>query len=65
MTENADSRGFGGGKKIKGRKRHIIVDKLGLLLAVSVTVGSADDGTIAPRVLRELTAEHHSRLKLL
>ncbi|MHC5545063.1 IS5 family transposase, partial [Singulisphaera rosea] len=64
-TENAESRGFDGGKKINGRKRHIIVDKLGLLLAVAVTVASADDGTIAPKVLGELTAEHRSRLKLL
>ncbi|MHC5537540.1 transposase [Singulisphaera rosea] len=54
-----------GGKKINGRNRHIVVDKLGLLLAVAVTVASADDGTIAPRVLGELTAEHRSRLKML
>src|SRR5499433_2357849 len=29
-TEIADSRGYDGGKKITGRKRHILVDKLGL-----------------------------------
>ena len=29
-TEIADSRGYDGGKKITGRKRHIIVDTLGL-----------------------------------
>ena len=40
-TEIADDRGYDGGKKITGRKRHIIVDKLGLLLAVLVTVASA------------------------
>src|SRR3954454_6417798 len=61
-TEIADSRGFDGGKKIKGRKRHIIVDKLGLLLVVVVSVASADDGTFAPEVLGRLTAEHRSRL---
>ena len=64
-TEIADSRGFDGGKKISGRKRHIIVDKLGLLLVVLVTVASADDGTIAPEVLGGLTTEHRSRLKNL
>ena len=64
-TEIADSRGYDGGKKITGRKRHLIVDTLGLLLVVVVTVASADDGTIAPKVLKRLTAEHRSRLELL
>ena len=62
-TEIADSRGYDGGKKITGRKRHILVDKLGLLLVVLVTVASADDGTIAPEVLGRLTAEPQSRLR--
>jgi putative transposase len=62
-TEIADSRGFDGGKLITGRKRHILVDKLGLLLVVVVSVASADDGTFAPEVLGRLTAEHQSRLK--
>ena len=64
-TEIADSRGYDGGKKINGRKRQIVVDTLGLLIVVLVTVASADDGTIAPEVLRQLTAEHLSRLELL
>jgi putative transposase len=62
-TEIADSRGYDGGKKITGRKRHILVDKLGLLLVVVVSVASADDGTFAPNVLAELTTEHQMRLK--
>ena len=37
-TEVAEDRGYDGGKKITGRKRHIIVDTLGLLLVVLVTV---------------------------
>jgi putative transposase len=64
-TESADSRGYDGGQKITGRKRHLIVDTLGLLLVVVVTVASADDGTIAPEVLGRLTAEHRTRLELL
>jgi putative transposase len=64
-TESAEDRGYDGGKKITGRKRHLIVDTLGLLLVVVVTVASADDGTIAPAVLGRLTAEHRSRLELL
>jgi putative transposase len=55
-------RGYDGGKKLRGRKRHIIVDNLGLLLAVLVTAACADDGTTAPQVLGKLTAEHRSRL---
>jgi putative transposase len=64
-TEVADGRGYDGGKKITGRKRHIIVDTLGLLLVVVVSVASADDGTFAPEVLARLTAEHRTRLNLL
>jgi putative transposase len=62
-TEIADDRGYDGGKKITGRKRHIIVDVLGLLVVVLVTVASADDGTIAPEVLGKLTSEHQTRLE--
>jgi putative transposase len=62
-TEIAADRGYDGGKRITGRKRHIVVDTLGLLLVVLVTVASADDGTIAPKVLGQLTTAHQTRLK--
>jgi putative transposase len=62
-TEIADSRGYDGGKKITGRKRHILVDKLGLLVVAVVSVAAADDGTFAPNVLGRLTAEHRTRLR--
>ena len=42
-TVGAASRGFDGGKKINGRKRHIAVDTLGLLLAVVVTAAGVQD----------------------
>jgi len=64
-TEIADDRDYDGGKKITGRKRHIIVDTLGLLVVALVTIASADDGTIAPEVLRKLSAEHVTRLELI
>jgi putative transposase len=64
-TEIADDRSYDGGKKITGRKRHIVVDTLGLLIVCAVTIASADDGTIAPVVLGRLTDEHRSRLELL
>jgi putative transposase len=64
-TEIAEDRGFDGGKLITGRKRHILVDSLGLLLVVLVTAANADDGTSAPAVLARLTAEHQSRLEVI
>lgn len=64
-TEVGGERGYDGGKKLSGVKRHIIVDTLGLLLVVVVSAASADDGTYAPEVLGELTAEHRSRLELV
>jgi transposase len=42
-TVGAGSRGFDGGKKINGRKRHIAVDACGWLLAVVVTAASVQD----------------------
>lgn len=62
-TEIAMNRGYDGGKKITGRKRHILVDTLGLLLVVLVTVASADDGATASEVLGQLTSEHTTRLQ--
>ena len=62
-TEMGGSVGYDGGKKIKGRKRHIVVDTLGLLLAVAVTAGNLDDGTHASSVLQKVTAEKYPRLQ--
>jgi putative transposase len=62
-TEMGGPVGYDGGKKIKGRKRHILVDTLGLLLAVVVTAANLDDGTYASMVLGKLTGEKYPRLK--
>ena len=61
-TECGGPRGYDGGKKVNGRKRHIVVDTMGLLLVVLVTAANADDGTTAPEVLKRLTEAHRSRL---
>jgi transposase len=42
-TVGAATSGFDGGKKIKGRKRHLAVDSNGWLLAVLVTAASVQD----------------------
>jgi putative transposase len=64
-TEIGGPHGFDGGKRLNGRKRHIVVDTLGLILAVTVTAAAADDGTAAPEVLKKLTKETFPRLKKL
>jgi putative transposase len=64
-TEVGGERGYDGNKKVNGRKRHIIVDTLGLLLAIVVTAAAADDGTAAPHVLAKLDVHTHPRLELL
>ena len=56
------ARGYDGGKKIKGRKRHLLVDTLGLLLAVLMTSASLDDGVAAPLLLGHVTPHDFPRL---
>ena len=57
-----EERGYDGGKKVKGRKRHIAVDTLGLLLAVVVTAANVSDGRGACRLLAQLTPQKYPRL---
>ncbi len=52
------SQGTGAGKKIKGRKRHIATDTLGLLLVLLVTAASVQDTTGGREVVSELAARH-------
>ena len=63
-TVGAASRGFDAGKKINGRKRHIAVDTLGLILAVLVTAASVQDRDGAFRLLASLR-ERHSTITLI
>jgi putative transposase len=58
-----EQRGYDGGKKVKGRKRHIAVDTLGLLVAVVVTAANVHDGKGACQLLDQLTPEKFPRLK--
>lgn len=53
-TVGADSRGYDAGKKVAGRKRHVITDCLGLLLVVMVTTASVQDRDGARPALRHL-----------
>ena len=55
-------RGYDGGKKINGRKRHLLVDTLGLLLVVLITRAGLDDGVAAPLLLGQVHLYHFPRL---
>ena len=61
-TEMGGEKGYDGGKKIKGRKRHISVDTMGLLLAVVVTSAAVDDAAAAPEVFGAMESEVFPRL---
>ncbi|MFC9758826.1 IS5 family transposase [Streptomyces sp. NPDC056921] len=54
----AVTRGFDGGKKVNGRKRHIVVDTLGLLLTVMVTAASVTDRDAGQTLLARLSERH-------
>lgn len=64
-TEIGGESGYDGGKKVKGRKRHIVTDTMGLLLAVAVTAANLDDGTHAPAVLAKLDLVALPRLEVV
>ena len=50
-TTQGGERGFDGGKLVKGRKRHVLVDTMGLLWAVLVHSAGINDSQRAPHVL--------------
>ncbi len=56
-TAAPGARGFDAGKLVKGRKRHMLVDTLGLLLVVVVTIASVQDRAGARLLLRQLPGE--------
>lgn len=63
-TEQGGPHGYDAGKKVNGRKRHIIVDTIGLLLAIVVHAASIQDRDGAKLVFRKLKGKF-PRLKLI
>jgi putative transposase len=53
-TSGGEQRGRDNAKNVDGRKRHIVVDSMGLLLAVLVTAASVDDAAAAPELFARL-----------
>ncbi len=57
-------KGYDAGKKVKGRKRHLVTDTLGLLIAGLITVGSVQDRDAALPIM-DLAMAKAPRIKLL
>jgi transposase len=53
-TESGGVCGFDAGKKVKGRKRHIVVDTIGLLFGLVVHAADIQDRDGAPAVLKSI-----------
>lgn len=64
-TELGGVHGYDGAKKIKGRKRHLLVDTLGCVLLVLVTAGHVDDAAGARQLLGKVTLADFPRLQAL
>lgn len=62
--EQAASKGYDAGKKVKGRKRHILVDTLGLLLIVKVLTADIQDRDGAKQLFSEIKGQM-PRLQLI
>lgn len=56
-TSGGEERGRDNAKNVDGRKRHIVVDSMGLLLAVLVTAASVDDAAAAPALFARLEGQ--------
>jgi putative transposase len=63
--QGGEQRGYDGGKKVSGRKRHILVDSMGMLLAVLVTSAAVDDGVAAQELLAMVESEAFPRLETI
>ncbi len=61
-TSGGEQRGRDNAKNIDGRKRHIVVDSLGLLLAVLVTAASVDDAAAAALLFARLDGQPMSKV---
>ena len=58
ISPQGGASGYDAGKKVKGRKRHLLVDTLGLLLAVTVTAASVQDRDGALPTVAAACAKH-------
>jgi putative transposase len=64
-TPQGGEKGFDNGKKVNGRKRHIWVDSMGLLLAVPVTAAAVHDSRAACELFHRRLWEEMPRLEVV
>ena len=62
-TSGGEQRGRDNFKNVDGRKRHIVVDSMGLLLAVLVTAADVDDAKAAPELFARLEGQPMGKVK--
>src|SRR5829696_8932062 len=62
-TSGGERRGRDNAKNVDGRKRHIVVDSMGLLLAVLVTAADVDDAKAAAELFGRLDGQPMSKVK--
>ena len=63
-TESGGPAGYDAGKKVKGRKRHVVVDTLGLPLVAQVHPANVQDRDGAPAIIAELQQAMPSVVKV-
>jgi putative transposase len=64
-AEGGQECGTDGGKKVYGRKRHLLVDTLGLLIAVVVTAANVDDARAAQDIFAQVRGRDFPRLAVV
>jgi putative transposase len=64
-TSGGEQRGRDNAKNVDGRKRHIVVDSMGLLMAVLVTSAKVDDGEAAKDLFARLEGQPMSRVRTM
>lgn len=63
-TEMSGERGYDAGKKINGRKRHVLVDTMGLILMVMVLPAHIQDRVAARQLLKAFFGQPQPRRRL-
>jgi putative transposase len=64
MAGTSEQKGYDGGKKLTGRKRHLAVDTLGNVMAVGITAASVHDKPGALSIKEEVE-DHRNVVKVL
>ena len=62
-SSGGPQRGRDNAKNVNGRKRHLVVDSMGLLLAVLVTAANVDDAQAASQLFGRLEGQPMSKVR--